>query len=157
MRRCEHPKKVDQRWNDNFQEDEAHHLRGREQRGEQGEVRGQRREYAFEVNTNEVRCECQRRQADRVRRKNKVEMQDITRKYKVVNYADKDNVEWNTELTEAMELEHVMSQAAQNLNDGETRHGSWEAQSHEHEYLLGRSTRTPVHQEATHKLNCQTS
>ena len=25
MRRCKHPKKVDQRWNDNFQEDEAYH------------------------------------------------------------------------------------------------------------------------------------
>ena len=35
----------------------------------------------------------------------------------------------------AMELEHVMSQAAQDLNDGETRHGSREAQAHEHEYL----------------------
>ena len=25
MRSCEHPKKVDERWNDNFQEDEAYH------------------------------------------------------------------------------------------------------------------------------------
>ena len=65
---------------------------------------------------------------------NKVEMQDITRKYKVVNYMDK-NLEWNTEFIEAMELEHVMSQAAQDLNDGETRHESWKAQAHEHEYL----------------------
>ena len=34
-----------------------------------------------------------------------------------------------------MELEHVMSQAAQDLNDGETRHESREAEAHEHEYL----------------------
>ena len=59
-------------------------------------------------------------------------------KYKVVNYVDKKNLEWNTELIEAMELEHVMSQAAQDLNDGETRHESWKAQAHEHEYLLER-------------------
>ena len=61
-------------------------------------------------------------------------MQDITRKYKVVNYVDEKNLEWNTELIEAMVLEHVMSQAAENLNDGETRPGSREAQAHEHEY-----------------------
>ena len=66
---------------------------------------------------------------------NKVEMQDITRKYKDVNYVDKKHLEWNTESIKAMELEHVMSQAAQDLNDGETRHESWEAQAHEHEYL----------------------
>ena len=47
-------------------------------------------------------------------------MQDITRKYKVMNLVDKKNLEWNTEFIEAMELEHVMSQAAQDLNDGET-------------------------------------
>ena len=59
-------------------------------------------------------------------------------KYKVMNYVDKTNLEWNTELIEAMELEHVMSQAAQDLNDGETRHESWKAQAQEHEYLLER-------------------
>ena len=59
-------------------------------------------------------------------------------KYKVVNYVDKKYLEWNTELIEAMELEHVMSQAAQDLNDGETRHESGKAQAHEHEYLLER-------------------
>ena len=63
------------------------------------------------------------------------EMQDITRKYKVVNDADEKNLEWNTELIEAMELEDVMSQAAQDLNDGETRHESWKAQTQGHEYL----------------------
>ena len=62
-------------------------------------------------------------------------MQDITRKYKVVNCVDENILKWNTELIEAMELEHVVSQAAQNLNDGETRHGSREAQAQEHEYL----------------------
>ena len=57
--------------------------------------------------------------------------------YKVMNYVDKTRLEWNTELTEAMELKHVMSQAAQDL-DGETRHESWKAQAREHEYLLER-------------------
>ena len=52
-----------------------------------------------------------------------------------MNYVDKKHLEWNTEVIEAMELEHVMSQAAQDLNDGETRHDSWKAQAHEHEYL----------------------
>ena len=59
-------------------------------------------------------------------------------KYKVVNYVGKKNLEWYTELIEAMELEHVMSQAAQDFNDGETRHESRKAQAHEHEYLLER-------------------
>ena len=88
--------------------------------------------------------------------------------YKVVNYVDKKHLEWNTQVIEAMELEHVMGQAAQDLNDGETRHESWKAQAQEHEYLLereegavdessGRNTRTPVHQETTRKLNSQTS
>ena len=67
-------------------------------------------------------------------------MQDITRKYKVVNYVDEKNLEWNTELIEVMELDHAMSQAAQNLNDGETRHGSGDAQACEHEYLPERET-----------------
>ena len=50
---------------------------------------------------------------------NKVEMQDITRKVQGHELRGQDNLEWNTELIEAMELEHVMSQAAQDLNDGE--------------------------------------
>ena len=65
-------------------------------------------------------------------------MQDITRKYKVLNYVDKNKLEWNTGLIEAMELEHVMSQAAQDLNEGETRHESRKAQAREHEYSLER-------------------
>ena len=55
-----------------------------------------------------------------------------------MNYVDKTNLEWNTEFIEAMELEHVMSQAAQDLNDGETRHDSREADAQEHEYPLER-------------------
>ena len=55
-----------------------------------------------------------------------------------MNCEDKKNLEWNTDLIEAMELEHVMSQAAPDLNDGETRHESRNAQAHEHEYLLER-------------------
>ena len=58
-------------------------------------------------------------------------------KYKVVNYVGKTNLEWNTDLIEMMELKHVMSQTAQDL-DGETRHESRKAQAHEHEYLVER-------------------
>ena len=85
-------------------------------------------------------------------------MQDITSKYKVVNCVDEKNLEWNTELIVAMELEHVMGQAAQNLNDGETRHGSREAQAHEHEYLprteevcLKNACMTDVHMTSPHE------
>ena len=62
-----------------------------------------------------------------------------------------------------MELEHVMSQAAQDLEDGETRHESRERQAHEHEHphecerCSGRNTRTPVQRETTRKLDSQTS
>ena len=45
-------------------------------------------------------------------------------------------MEWNTESIETMELEHVTSQAAQDLGDGETRHESRKAQAHEHEIYL---------------------
>ena len=37
-----------------------------------------------------------------------------------------------------MELEHVMSQVAQDRNDDETRHESWKSQAQEHEYLFER-------------------
>ena len=68
-----------------------------------------------------------------------------------------------TDFIEAMELEHMMSQAAQDLGDGETRHESREAQAHEHEHphererYRGRNTRTPAQREATSKLDNQTS
>ena len=57
----------------------------------------------------------------------KVEMHDI---YKVVNYVDKKT--WSgTQIS--LRRWSVMSQAAQDLNDGETRHESREA-VHEHEH-----------------------
>ena len=80
----------------------------------------------------------------------KVVMQDIASKYKVVKNVDKKNLEWNTEFIEAMELEHVMSQAAQDLNDSETRNESRKLKlTNTNIYLnakrcSGRNTRTPV-------------
>ena len=65
-------------------------------------------------------------------------MQDITRKVQGRELRGQENLEWSTDLIEAMESEHVMSQAAQDLDDGETRHESRKAQAHEHEYLLER-------------------
>ena len=41
----------------------------------------------------------------------KVEMEDITSKYKVVKLRRQENLEWNTGLIEMMELKHVMSHA----------------------------------------------
>ena len=74
----------------------------------------------------------------------KVEMQDITRKYKVVNHVDKKTWEWNTDLIEAMELEHVMSQDAQDVDDGETRHEFRETREHQfNEKRLVSSTTRP--------------
>ena len=64
-------------------------------------------------------------------------MQDITRKVQGRELRGQENLEWNTDLVEMMELKHVMSQAAQDL-DGKTRHESRKAQAHEHEYLLER-------------------
>ena len=64
-------------------------------------------------------------------------MHDITRKVQGRELRRQENLEWNTDLIEMMELKHVMSQAAQDL-DGETRHESRKAQAHEHEYLLER-------------------
>ena len=69
----------------------------------------------------------------------------------------------NADPIEAMEFEHVMSQAARDLDDGETRHESREPQAHEHEHphererCSGRNTRTPVQRETTRKLDSQTS
>ena len=56
-----------------------------------------------------------------------------------------------------------MSQAEQDLDDGETRHESREPQAHEHEHphererCSGRNTRTPVQRETTRKIDNQTS
>ena len=41
-------------------------------------------------------------------------------------------MEWNTDLIEMMELKHVMNQAAQDVDDVETRHESREAEAREH-------------------------
>ena len=93
----------------------------------------------------------------------KVEMQDITRRYKVVHYADKKTWSGTQTSSRRLELEHVMSQATQDLNDGKTRHESRELQAHEHghpherERCSGRNTRTPVQRETTRKLDSQTS
>ena len=50
-------------------------------------------------------------------------------------HSAEEELEWYAELIEAVELEHATSQAAQDLNDGETRLESWKAQAHEHENL----------------------
>ena len=52
-------------------------------------------------------------------------------------------MEWNTDLIEAMELEHVMSEDAQDLDDGETRHESRETREHQfnEERLVSSTTR----------------
>ena len=60
-------------------------------------------------------------------------MEDITSKYKVVNYVDKKTWSGNPDLIEMVELKHVMSQTAQDLDDGETRHESREAEAREQE------------------------
>ena len=53
-------------------------------------------------------------------------------------------MEWNTDVIEAMELEHVMSQDAQELDDGETRHESREKREHQfNEKRLVSSTTRP--------------
>ena len=54
--------------------------------------------------------------------KDNIGMQDITMKYKVVNHVDKKT--WSGTQFSSMELERVMSQDAQDLDDGETRHES---------------------------------
>ena len=81
-------------------------------------------------------------------------MQDIMSECKVGNNVDmKENLKWNTDLIETMELEHVMSQAPQDLDDGETRHDDGKLKLTNVTKCSGRST----HQGATRKLNSQTS
>merc|ERR1711916_191347 len=48
----------------------------------------------------------------------KAVLQDIMRKYKDVNCVDKQNLVWNTDLIETMELENLIGQAAQGLYSG---------------------------------------
>ena len=59
----------------------------------------------------------------------------------------------NTDLIETMELEHVMSQAAQDRKDGETRHNNEKLKLTNVTKFSGRNT----HQGATRKLNSVTS
>ena len=74
-------------------------------------------------------------------------------KCKVGHYVDMENLKWNTDLIETMELEHVMSQAPQDLDDGKTRHDDGKLKLTNVTKCSGRST----HQGATRKLNSQTS
>merc|ERR1712136_569419 len=60
----------------------------------------------------------------------KAVLQDIMRKYKDVNCVDKQNLVWNTDLVETMELENLIGQAAQGLYSGEARHESRGAHAH---------------------------
>ena len=130
MRRCEHPKKT-ARYRDEDKENKA-------------KIGGPRTESAFDVRMPETtsaqevpqRITASRREnpysgktRGQVRLKTRLRWRTSQGKYKVMNYVDKTNLEWNSELIEAMELDHVMSQAAQDLNDGETRHESWKAQA----------------------------
>ena len=64
-----------------------------------------------------------------------------------------DNLKWNTDLIETMELEHVMSQAAQDRYDGETHHDNEKLKLTNVRKCSGRNT----HQGATRKLISQTS
>merc|ERR1712122_221575 len=61
----------------------------------------------------------------------KAVLQDIMRKYKDVNCVDKQNLVWNTDLIETMELENLIGQVAQGLYSGEARHESRGAHAHE--------------------------
>ena len=58
-------------------------------------------------------------------------LQEIMRKYKDINYVDKKDLVWNTDLIEPMELENLIGQAAQGLYSGEARHESRRAHTHE--------------------------
>ena len=58
--------------------------------------------------------------------------------YKAMNYVDKTNLEWNTELIEAMELEHMMSQGRTGPERWRDTPRILETQAQEHEYLLER-------------------
>ena len=78
----------------------------------------------------------QRESSRSSRYESKTELQDIKRKYKDVDHVDEKNGVWNTKVVESMELENRMSQAAQVLNNGETRHESRGNHGHDHEDVL---------------------
>ena len=75
----------------------------------------------------------QRKSSSTSSHEDKVEMQDIMRKYKVVKYLDKETWSVHTDLIEMKALKHMTSQAAQDMDDGETRHESRDAEAREHE------------------------
>ena len=113
-------------------------------RGEQG-LEGPRTEYVFDVNTNEMRCDCPRRE--------NLEDKFVRRQGRDAGHHEEvqgrelrgqENLKWNTDLIEAMELEHVVSQDAQDLGDGETRHESRQTREHQfNEKRLASSTIRP--------------
>ena len=80
----------------------------------------------------------QRESSRSSRSESKTELQDIKRKYKDVEYVDEKNGVWNTKIVESMELENMMSQAAQVLNNGETLLESRGNFGHDHEDVLER-------------------
>ena len=132
------------------------------------------------MNTNEIRCECQHKKSSgesQLSGENHPRKENLEDKFVRTHGCDARHLEevrgrelrgreiweWNADLIEAMEFEHVMSQAAQDLDDGETRHESRERQVDEHEHphererCSSRNTRTPVQRETTRKLDSQTS
>ena len=64
-----------------------------------------------------------------------------------------ENLKWNTDFIETMELEHVLSQAAQYRYDGETLHDNENIKLTNVTKCSGRNT----HQGATRKVNSVTS
>ena len=64
-----------------------------------------------------------------------------------------ENLKWNTDIIETMELEHVMSEAAQDRHDGETRHDNEKLKLTNVTKCSGRNT----HQGATGKRNSMSS
>ena len=94
------------------------------------------------MNELEWQCQSQMNEDPIARRVNQVRItkSSRTRKQKIakaenhnITTKHRENLEWNTDLIEMMEIKHVMSQAAQDLDDGETRHESREAEAREQE------------------------
>ena len=83
----------------------------------------------------------------------KVEIQDIMSELVRFRERGHENPKWNTDLIETMELEHVMSQAAQYRYDGEKLRDKENLKLTNVTKCSGRHT----HQGATRKLNSVTS
>ena len=115
-----------------------------------------RTEYAFDVNTNETRCECQKKQAHRKTRREshsltarniltEKKLKDkSSRKQSYVGWnheegqgcelRGKENLEWNTDLMdliETMKLKNVICQETEGVYSDEDQHESREADVHE--------------------------